>query len=75
MDDDLGKRLCRTRGVPRLSTAQLAAEMVVAEMVVAEALDDATGFAVFDVATPAGVGREQFDESISRAKDAPTGRE
>jgi hypothetical protein len=22
-DDDLGKRLCRTRGVPRLSTAQL----------------------------------------------------
>jgi hypothetical protein len=62
MDDDLGKRLCRTRGIPRLSTAQLAAEMVVAE-----ALDDATGFAVFDVATPAGVGREQFDEAVRRA--------
>ena len=62
MDDDLGKRLCLTRGIPRLSTAQLAAEMVVAE-----ALDDATGFAVFDAATPAGVGRKEFDEAVRRA--------
>lgn len=65
MDDDLGKRLCRTRGVPRLSAAQL-----VAEMVVAEALDDRTGLAVFDAATPAGVGREQFEESVRRASES-----
>lgn len=65
MDDDLGKRLCRTRGIPRLSTAQL-----VAEMVVTEALDDATGFAVFDAATRASAGREEFDESVRRASEA-----
>lgn len=65
MDDDLGKRLCRTRAVPHLSTARL-----VAEMVVAEALDDATGLAVFDAATSADVGREQFDEAVRRAIDA-----
>jgi hypothetical protein len=63
MDDDLGKRLCRTRGIPRLSRAQL-----VAEMVVTEALDDATGFAVFDAATRASAGREEFDESVRRAR-------
>jgi hypothetical protein len=35
-------------------------------MVVAEALDDATGFAVFDAATPAGVGRKEFDDGAAR---------
>jgi hypothetical protein len=39
-------------------------------MVVTEALDDATGFAVFDAATPAGVGREEFHESVRRAREA-----
>ena len=65
MDDELGKRLCRTRGVPRLSSAQLAAEMVVAG-----ALDDETGLRVFDVATPHGVGRPDFDKAVERARDA-----
>src|SRR5262249_7996378 len=47
MDDALGKRLCQHRGVPRLSSAQLAAEMVAAG-----ALDAEAGYTVFDLATP-----------------------
>ena len=31
MDDKLGKQLCRTRAVPRLSSAQLAAEMIIGD--------------------------------------------
>lgn len=65
MDDELGKRLCRTRNVARLSSAQLAAEMVAAA-----ALDDETGLRVFDVATPRGVGRPDFDSSVERARNA-----
>jgi hypothetical protein len=62
MDDALGKRLCRTRTVPRLSSAQLAAEMVVAG-----ALDETTGSRVFEVATPPSVGKAEFAKALSRA--------
>lgn len=65
MDDELGKRLCRTRGVPRLSSAQL-----VAEMVAGGALDDETGARVFDASTPHGVGRREFENAVERARDA-----
>ncbi|MDX6690513.1 MAG: hypothetical protein QOG15_1970 [Solirubrobacteraceae bacterium] len=65
MDDMLGKQLCRTRGVARLSSAQLSAEMVVVG-----ALDAETGLRVFDVATPARVGKPEFDVAIARARDA-----
>jgi len=65
MDDELGKKLCRMRGVDRLSTAQLAAEMVAAGGVY-----EASGFGVFDAATPAHVGRPAFDDAVVRAKVA-----
>ncbi len=65
MDDELGKTLCRMRGVARLSTAQLAAEMVVAG-----GFDEDSGFGVFDAATPASAGRPAFDEAVARAKAA-----
>lgn len=65
VDDQLGKDLCRMRGVDRLSTAQLAAEMVAAS-----ALDEASGFSVFDIATPSRVGRPAFDEAVACAKTA-----
>lgn len=65
MEDGFGKRLCRNRGTPRLSSAQLAAEMVAAG-----ALDRDSGFAVFDVATPAGIGHTEFEEAVSRAREA-----
>lgn len=65
MDDELGKRLCQARGVERLSTAQLAAEMVASG-----AFEEAAGFAVFEIATPSQVGRSAFDEAVTRAKTA-----
>ncbi len=65
MDDDLGKRLCRMRSVPRLSTAQLAAEMVAAD-----GLEREAGYGVFDAATPARAGRSDFEEAVSRARSA-----
>ena len=65
MDDELGKKLCRMRGIDRLSTAQLAAEMVAAD-----ALDPTPGFAVFDIATPRDVGQTAFDAAVERAKAA-----
>lgn len=65
MDDELGKKLCRMRGVDRLSTAQVAAEMVAAG-----ALDEPSGFAVFENATPAHVGRPAFDKAVARATEA-----
>jgi len=55
--------LCRMRGVDRISTAQLAAEMVASG-----SFDEASGFAVFDIATPSHVGRTAFDEAVARAK-------
>ena len=65
MDDELGKKLCRVRSIPRVSTAQLAAEMVVAGN-----FDEDSGFGVFGVATPPGVGRPAFNEAVARAKAA-----
>jgi hypothetical protein len=65
MDDALGKQLCRTRSIPRLSSAQLAAEMVVAG-----ALDEDTGLRVFEVATPPGVGKAEFEQALVRAREA-----
>jgi hypothetical protein len=55
VDDLFGKRLARDQGQPRLSTAQLAAEMVVDGV-----LKDEEGFKVFDLATPDEVGRRDF---------------
>lgn len=65
MDDFLGKQLCRNRGIARLSSAQLAAEMVVAG-----ALDEETGLRVFDAATPAGAGEVEFGEAVAKAREA-----
>jgi hypothetical protein len=65
MEDGFGKRLCRNRGTPRLSSAQLAAEMVA----VAE-LDEESGYAVFGVATPIGIGRAEFVEALGKARAA-----
>jgi hypothetical protein len=68
MDDRLGVELCRFRKIPRISTAQLAAEMVAAE-----ALDAEAGFAVYDIATPDGVGRAEFAAALARAREASAG--
>lgn len=65
MDDALGKRLCQHRGVPRLSSAQLAAEMVAAG-----ALDEEAGYEVFEVSTPDGVGPTEFQQAVERARAA-----
>jgi hypothetical protein len=65
MDDNFGKKLCRMRGVPRMSSAQLSAEMVATGD-----LDTDTGFAVFDVSTPDRAGRPEFDEAVSAATAA-----
>lgn len=65
MDDGLGKRLCRLRGVPRISSAQLAAEMVAAGV-----LDEGAGYEVFEVSTPDGVGRTEFEQALKRARAA-----
>ena len=65
MDDHLGKQLCRTRALARLSSAQLAAEMTAGG-----ALDADTGLRVFKAATPPGIGREEFDRAVERAREA-----
>ena len=63
IDDLFGKRLARDRGVSRLSTAQLAAEMV-AEA----ALTDGDGYRVFDLSTPPEAGRADFRRACDRAQ-------
>lgn len=65
IDDLFGKRLARDRGVARLSTAQLAAEMVVET-----ALSADDGFRVFDLSTPASAGREDFERACRRTNPA-----
>jgi hypothetical protein len=65
IDDAFGKRLCQTRNVRRLSTAQL-----VAEMVAASSLDVDAGYIVFDIATPSDVGRPEFTQAVERARTA-----
>jgi hypothetical protein len=39
-------------------------------MVAAAALDDETGLKVFEVSTPPGVGRSDFDKAVERARGA-----
>lgn len=65
MDDHLGRTLAARRGVARLSSAQLAAEMTIAN-----ALDEEMGLAVFMAATPVGVGRAEFEAALERARAA-----
>lgn len=65
IEDEFGKRICARRNVPRMSTAQLAAEMVAAG-----ALDEESGFRVFDLATPPEAGYKAFVEAVERARDA-----
>lgn len=65
LEDQDGKRLTVRRGVPRLSTAMLAAEMVAVEH-----FSKADGFGVYDAATPAHVGVPEWNAALSRARDA-----
>lgn len=67
IDDLFGKRLARIEGQPRLSTAQLAAEMVVQG-----ALGDEQGFRVFDLSTPDAAGRPDFERACERARSTET---
>ena len=55
--------LCQLRRLPRLSTAQL-----IAEMVAFEAVGEDEGFRAFDRATPTGVGRTEFDRAVQRCR-------
>jgi len=64
VDDRLGKQLCRMRGIPRLSSAQL-----VIEMMVAEALDEETALRAFDIATPPDVGEPEFQDAVTRSRE------
>lgn len=64
-DDELAKLLAKPRRLPRISTAMLAVEMTLHG-----ALDEAQGFAAYDCATPAGVGRAEFETAVHRARDA-----
>ena len=66
VDDRFGRALARQRGLPRLSTAQLALEMVCDD-----ALSEDEGFAVFDTATDASVGRERYTRALSDWPSAP----
>lgn len=65
IDDELGKKLCRFRHVPRISTATLAAEMTAAG-----ACPDDLGFAVFDGASPDRAGRKAFDRALREVREA-----
>lgn len=65
MDDNLGKKLCRLRSLARISSAQLAVEMVAVGV-----LDEQTGWLVFDVSTPSGVGRPDFAKARELARQA-----
>ena len=63
LEDRDGKALAAQRGVPRLSTAMLAAEMVAVEYV-----SEDEGFGVYDAATPQGIGRPQWALALRRAR-------
>ena len=60
IDDQFGKALARRREIPRLSTAQLALEMVVEGH-----LAEDEGFAVFDCSTPADAGRSDYERAVA----------
>jgi len=62
IDDLFGKRLARDRGVPRLSTAQLAVEVFTEGELTA-----GDGYRVFDLSTPPEAGRADFTRACDRA--------
>lgn len=64
MEDRLGKRLCQMRNVPRLSTAQLVAEMVASGIV-----GEPEGLPAFEHCTPDGTGKIEFDLAVVTARD------
>ena len=66
-DDPLGKRLSKRKIVPRLSTPQLAAEMVAAGKLSHEA-----GIAVF-VASAGGADPQHFNNAVKQARRALNG--
>ena len=63
-EDFLGKRLANRKGIPRLSSAQLAAEMVVCG-----AMAEANGIAVFQASTE-GVDPRLFADTLRKAREA-----
>jgi predicted nucleic acid-binding protein len=64
MDDNWGSDLARnTYGLEVMSTARLALEMVAGG-----ALSEDEGFAVFDSATPNGVGRKRYKVGLRRLR-------
>ena len=65
IDDRTGKALAKARGLPTISTAMLAVEMTVLG-----ALTPQQGFAVYDLATPDGVGSPEFTDATRRVTDA-----
>lgn len=65
IDDLFGKRLAHDRGIPRLSTAQLVAEMVVEDAFTAE-----EGFRAFDLSTPVSAGHEDFERACRKARSS-----
>ena len=63
MEDAFGKKICARRKVPRMSTAQLAAEMVAGDV-----FDLESGFVVYDRATPDHIGRSEFESAVAEAR-------
>jgi len=65
LEDKDGKALALKRGVPRLSTAMLAAEMVAVG-----AITEPEGYGVYDAATPPHVGKSEWAAARARARAA-----
>lgn len=65
LEDRDGKALARQRDVPRVSSAMLAAEMVAMG-----AMEERVGYAVFDAATPDGIGENEWRTRLAQAKAA-----
>lgn len=65
LEDDFGKRLCRRRGVPRLSTAQLAAEMVATG-----AFTEEEGYAVWETTVGDPANLKYWKPTLREARRA-----
>lgn len=63
IDDRFGKALAKQKGLQRLSTAQLALEMVLEGN-----LTEDEGFAVFNCATDDTVGRSRYEQALREAR-------
>ncbi|MEZ5121169.1 MAG: hypothetical protein R2736_06285 [Solirubrobacterales bacterium] len=63
LEDRDGKALAGRRGVPRMSTAMLASEMVATG-----AISEPEGYCVFDLATPPGIGKADWNAALQRAQ-------